>query len=76
MPISKIVTNAGVSWKTSVLGIIGGLMLLLPQIGAVLDDDPETNPDWQEITAGLALMGIGVSARDGDKSSQDVGVRR
>ena len=30
------------SWKTTALGFIGGLMMILPQIQAILDDDPET----------------------------------
>ncbi|MEM9372409.1 MAG: hypothetical protein AAGA55_02095 [Planctomycetota bacterium] len=72
----QIAANAAVSWKTTALGIIGGFMLLLPQLSAVLDDDPETNPDWQQVTAAFAMFGIGTVARDGDKSSQDVGVRR
>jgi len=58
------------SWRTTLLGIIAGLMLLLPQIGAVIDDNPETNPEYTQIMAALAAMGLGVQARDNGVSSE------
>lgn len=73
MSIPTAVTK---SWKTTTLGIVTGLMILLPQLQAVLDTDPATNPSWEMILAGLGAMGIGVAARDNGKSSQDVGVRK
>lgn len=63
------------SWRTTVLGIIAGLMLLLPQIGAVVDDDPQTNPQWEQIIAALSAMGIGVSARDNKVASERAGAK-
>lgn len=63
------------SWKTTVLGLITGIMLILPQVATVIDGDPETNPEYQVLLAGFAAMGIGGLARDNDKSSQDVGIR-
>lgn len=70
-----IATSVKVSWKTTVLGIIAGLPIILGEIKAVLDDDPDTNFRIENITAALAIMGIGAAARDGDKSSQDHKVR-
>lgn len=63
------------SWKTTLIGLISGIMLILPQISTVLDEDPTTNPEYQMILAGLAAMGIGGFARDNNKSSQDIGIR-
>lgn len=64
------------SWKTTILGIIAGLMLLLPQIAAVLDDDPLTNPSYETIIAALSLVGVGVSARDNNQTSEQVGAKK
>ena len=61
------------SWKTTLLGVVAGLMLLLPQVKAVLDDDPKTVIDYNIVVAALGTMGIGVAAKDGDKTSEDVG---
>jgi len=73
--VGKVVQNASSSWKTSALGIIAGIMLILPQVSAVFDNDPETVPQWNGIMAGLAAMGLGIASRDGDKSSEDVGAK-
>ncbi len=69
-------TAVSKSWQTTTLGIITGLMIILPQLQAVLDSDAATNPSWEMILAGLGAMGVGVVARDNNKSSQDVGVRQ
>lgn len=60
------------SWKTTLCGIIGALVMLLPQVLAVLDNNPATIVNWQIVMAGLAMLGIGVAAKDGDKSTEDV----
>jgi len=63
------------SWKTSAAGIVAGVMLLLTQAQSALDDDPATNISIEVVVSALAMMGLGVSARDGDKSSQDHEIR-
>jgi len=63
------------SWRTTILGLIAGLMLLLPQIGAVVDTDPDTNPDYQAIIAAISIMGFGGLARDGSVSSEQTGIK-
>ena len=60
------------SWKTTALGIISGLLVILPQIQNLLDGDPETVFSETVVMTGLALMGLGISAKDGDKSTEDV----
>ena len=64
------------SWKTSLLGILASLALLILQAIAILDGDPETQPDVEIILAALGIGGAGVVARDNDVSSQDVGIRK
>ena len=63
------------SWKTTALGIVAGLLLILPQCSNYLDDDPKTVVDYNVIVAALGTMGVGFAAKDGDKTSEDVGVK-
>lgn len=57
-------------------GAICGLIALVAQLGqALLDGNPETVPNWALIsTVGPGLLGV-LFARDGDKSSEDVGAK-
>ena len=71
MNIAKIMRDLK-SWKTTALGFLGGLMMIIPQIQAILDDDPETVFVKSIFLTGLAMMGFGVAAKDGDKSTEDV----
>lgn len=63
------------SWKTTIVGFLAGLIICATQIIAILDSDPATVFEIGIFFAGLATMGIGVFARDGDKSSEDVGAK-
>ncbi len=62
------------SWKTTALGFIGGLMIILPQIQNLLDGDPETVFSETVCMTGLALMGLGITAKDGDMTSEELGL--
>lgn len=73
MNIEKLMKDLK-SWKTTALGFIGGLMMILPQIQALLDDDPETVFIKSIFMTGLAMMGIGIAAKDGDKTSKELGL--
>lgn len=73
MNIEKLMKDLK-SWKTTALGFIGGLMMILPQIQAMLDDDPETVFVKSIFMTGLAMMGFGIAAKDGDKTSKDLGL--
>lgn len=57
------------SWKTSLLGLIGALIVWLPQIVAILQGN---SVSLKAIMLGLAILGGGVVAKDGDKSTEDV----
>ena len=61
--------------KTTAFGIVTGLIMILTQAGYFLDTDPETIVNWNIVVEGLAFMGIGVFARDHDKSSEDAGIK-
>ena len=60
------------SWKTSLIGLLGALVILIPQLLAVIDGNPATILSLKAVLTGLAMLGIGVAAKDGDKSTEDV----
>lgn len=63
------------SWKTTVAGIIQFLTVAGGQLVTLLDNDPGTNPDWTIVMASLfTLIGL-LTARDGDVSSEDAGIK-
>lgn len=62
------------SWKTTIVGFLTGLMLAVPQIINLLDNDPETLFDMKIFVAALGAMGIGIFAKDGDKTSKELGL--
>lgn len=66
----KLTKLATVSWKTTVLGVLAAIIMLADEARAVLDGDPETQPNVENLVAALALLGIGVAARDADKTSE------
>lgn len=73
MNIEKLIKDLK-SWKTTVLGIISGLMIILPQIQNLLDGDPETVFSETILMTGFALMGLGIASKDGDKTSKELGL--
>lgn len=65
--------NAVKSWRTTLIGVLGGLVVIIPQVLKLLDADPDTLPDWNIIAATLAVM-LGLSqARDNNVSSEAAG---
>lgn len=65
------------SWKTTALGIIGGLVVLLNSATAVLDTDPATTFDLNQVSeavVGITMILWGLLSRDADKSSRESGV--
>jgi hypothetical protein len=60
------------SVQTTAMGVLAGISMLIPQVQNLLDGDPETTLSETVIISALALMGFGITAKDGDKSSEDV----
>lgn len=62
------------SWKTTAAGIAALLALIGNAAAALLDDDPETNPDWNSL--GVAFVAVGsMFARDNNVSSEESGAK-
>lgn len=70
--MSKLFTG---SWRTSLVGIISGVVLLLNQVMAILDADPATVFSWEQFTLALGMFGVGWFARDKNVSSEQQGVK-
>jgi hypothetical protein len=60
------------SWISTSIGFIGLLVLVLPELLALIDDDPSTFPDIQKILGGITALGAGIVVKDGNKSTEDV----
>ena len=73
--MGKLFKNGIGSWKTTIAGMIGAVSLALPQVQALLDSDPATVCDWNIIVGAVTVLIGFIAARDGDKSSEDVGVK-
>jgi len=71
--MNKFMRNTVGSWVTS----LGGGILGLPQIWAGLaglfDEDPATTWEWKLVISGIVTMIVFFAARDGNKSSKEVG---
>lgn len=59
------------SWKTTVLGIIAGLILILPELQHLLNEASAF--DLSVLISGLSAMGIGFFARDNNVTSEKAG---
>lgn len=62
------------SWQTTVIGVALAVLILIPAFKAQLDDDPETNMNISDIVMALGLAGLGVAAKDGNRTSEDLGL--
>ncbi|MBN2209829.1 MAG: hypothetical protein JW709_00390 [Sedimentisphaerales bacterium] len=61
------------SWRTTLLGILGGLAIIIKQLIGAFDDDPATVFSLTEILAALGMLGLGIFARDNKVSSESAG---
>lgn len=62
--------NMKKSWRTTVSGVLGGLIMLLGQVYSIIDDDPKTNPEYTVIMAAIGMMSLGLNARDETVTSE------
>lgn len=52
------------NWRTTAVGGLTGGVLIINQIVALLDNDPNTVFSFEGLIAGLAAVGIGYFAKD------------
>tara|TARA_B100000949_G_C14020616_1_gene341110 strand:- start:228 stop:467 length:240 start_codon:yes stop_codon:yes gene_type:complete len=70
MVIQNIINSFTKSWRTTVLGFIAGLILVIPQLKLLFDGNAETVADFNDIAYGvLAAFGLGMS-RDNSVASE------
>ena len=62
------------SWRTTTLGIIAGLILILPELQHLLGDAGSF--DLSVLISGLSAMGIGFFARDNNVTSEQAGASK
>ena len=66
------------NWRTTVLGVISGLLIVLHALQAFLDDDPATVPDWGaaiEAISGIVLAVALLFTRDANVTSEESGAK-
>ena len=61
------------SWKTTTAGILGAVSVLIGSALTLLDNDPNTNPNWEMVFTALSLCGGLIFARDNNRTSAQVG---
>lgn len=62
------------SWRTTTLGIIAIITALGGAASALLDDKPETVPDWAAVVAAVTAGAGLIAARDNSVTSQQLGL--
>lgn len=63
------------SWRTTIFGAGGLLVVVANTVSALLDGDPLTNPDWSAV-AGVVSIAIGLFfARDNKVTSEAAGAK-
>lgn len=60
--------------KTTLAAVFGAVAVIAGQLQALLDDDPATVCDWNVIVLGGIIVLIGLFAKDGDKSTAELGL--
>ena len=62
------------SWKTSLAGILVILASVFTAASAMLDDDPSTNPNFEQVVGTILGAGL-LNARDKNVSSEQQGIK-
>ena len=63
------------SKQTTAGAVLLAVITLLQAIRFLVDGDPATNPDWNEVVSFLTLAWVALMARDAVVSDQKSGVR-
>lgn len=73
--MERIWRNILRSWITSIFGTVAGVPAILAWGDAQFDGDPATTASIWTLVTGIALVVLGLVARDGNKSSEEVGAK-
>jgi hypothetical protein len=69
----KLAAVAKGSWRTTLLGLLGALAVVSPELAHALDNDPATLCNWG-LVIGAVLTGLGLgAARDNRVTSEAAG---
>ena len=63
------------SYRTTIIAVLGAITVLSHQAMAVLDNDPTTVFNLDAVFQALAILGIGIFARDNAVSSKSAGAK-
>jgi hypothetical protein len=63
------------SWKTTAVTVLGAIGIMATQLQNLLDDDPATVFSWEMFWVAGVLVLVGLFAKDGDKTSEEVGLK-
>jgi len=74
--MEKLIISLLGNWKTSVVAFLAALIIILTQLKLLFDGDPATVMDGTKLLEALAVLGIGGFAKDGDKSSDELGLNK
>lgn len=62
------------NWKTTVVAVVGAIIVTLKEVMDLLDNNPKTVFEWEKFyTLGVIVL-IGIFCKDGDKTSKDLGI--
>ena len=61
------------SWITTIFGIAQFVVVIATQVVALTDGDPSTGISLEALMASAAVLGIGINARDNNKTSESAG---
>jgi hypothetical protein len=73
--MKKLKKAAFGSWKSTLVGFLIALQLIVPQLMNVIDGNPETIVDWNTIIMSIETFIFGVILRDNDVDSETAGVK-
>lgn len=61
--------------RTTLVALLGAIIILLNQLVAVVDSDPETVFSLDAVINALAILGIGLFSRDSNVTSEQAGAK-
>ncbi len=63
------------SWQTTLAAILTVVAVVIPALQLLMDGDATTNPNWNIMIPSITVAVGLIFARDGNKTSEDVGAK-